>query len=154
MLVSNTTSDAEAESCVYSETRSWLVSGWVGLFFLIWCVCCPTFWSFDEFDLNDGLYHGPAAPNIQPDNRACDLQGLHRFTVRNLRHVCVVNPQNAVVYSGRQSSNSTMSMTGSNLKQNSWTQHSSSPKTVLEWLSVRKIEIGRLKRPVLKQHKG
>lgn len=97
---------------LYIQTRSWLVSGWV-----VVCVCCLTFWSFDEFDLNDGLYHGPAAPNIQPNNRACNLKGLHCFTVRNLRHVCVVNPQNAVVYSGRQSSNLATSMMGNNLEQ-------------------------------------
>lgn len=69
------------------------------------CVSRPTFWSFDEFDLDDGLDHGPAAPDVQPNYGAGDLQGLHRFTVRHLRHVCVVNPQNAVVYSGGQSSN-------------------------------------------------
>lgn len=28
------------------------------------CVFEPTFWSFDEFDLNDGLKHWPAAPHI------------------------------------------------------------------------------------------
>ena len=106
------------------------------------CVCCATFGSFDEFDLEDGLYHGPAAPNIQANDRACDLQGLHCSAVRDLRHVCVVNPQNAVVHSGRQSSNSTTSMLG---RQHGAEQPDLTwalQKSQLEWQNVRKIKAG------------
>lgn len=47
----------------------------------------PTFGSFDEFDLDDGLQHRPAAPHVQPDDGAGNLQGFHRLTVGNFRHV-------------------------------------------------------------------
>lgn len=84
--------------------------------------CCPTFGSFDEFDLNDGLYHGSAAPNIQPNNGARHLQGLHGLTVRDLRHVCVVDPQDAVVDPGRQRSGLPTSVMANSFKSNSQTR--------------------------------
>lgn len=46
-----------------------------------------TFGSFDQFDLNDGLQHGSAAPHVQPDDGAGDLQGFHRLAVGNFGHV-------------------------------------------------------------------
>lgn len=46
-----------------------------------------TFGSFDQFDLNDGLQHGSAAPHIQSDDGTSNLQGLHRLAVGNFGHV-------------------------------------------------------------------
>lgn len=79
--------------------RKWMLSTVNRARLQVW-VYEPTFWSFDEFDLDDGLQHWPAAPHIQPHNRTCNLQGFYRFTVRNLWHVCVIHPQDAVVHSG------------------------------------------------------
>lgn len=47
----------------------------------------PTFGSFDEFDLNDGLQHGSAAPHVQSDNGTGNLQGFHCLAVGNFGHV-------------------------------------------------------------------
>lgn len=94
--------------CVWVYTWEQLVSFWVVCMTDLFIRQCnrymmmsePTFWSFDEFDLNDGLQHWSAAPHIQPDDRASNLQGFDRLTMRNFRHVCIIHPQDAVVYSG------------------------------------------------------
>lgn len=46
-----------------------------------------TFGSFDQFDLDDGLQHGSAAPHVQSDDGTGNLQGLHRLAVGNFGHV-------------------------------------------------------------------
>lgn len=95
MLVSDTTGDAEAEPCerrslsqrISRDTTQSSVRGtntWTGGRIH---VSQPTFGSFDEFDLNDGLQHGSAAPHVQSDDGTGNLQGFHCLAVGNFGHV-------------------------------------------------------------------
>lgn len=67
-------------SRLFGGTNTWTGGGRIH-------VSQPTFGSFDEFDLNDGLQHGSAAPHVQSDDGTGNLQGFHCLAVGNFGHV-------------------------------------------------------------------
>lgn len=57
-----------------------------------------TFWSFDEFDLDDSLQHGFSPAYVESNNWASHLECLHGPAVGNLGHVHFIHMQDTVIH--------------------------------------------------------